>query len=144
MKTVYLVDDSELILDRLMELLSGLGSARVVGRAHDPEQALKAILKLQPDIAILDIQLPGKSGIDLLREIKGLGLRTHVIILTSLAYPQYERECLEAGASFFLSKMKDFDLLPLIIRSLMLGTETNRVPPGSWDASRHPKGNRPP
>jgi DNA-binding NarL/FixJ family response regulator len=119
MKTVYLVDDSVLILERLTELLSGLGGARVIGRTSDPEQALTGILKLQPDIAILDIQLPGKSGIALLREIKAAGLKTHVVILTSFDYPQYERECLEAGASFFLSKIKDFDLLPSVIGALV-------------------------
>ncbi|MHC1745108.1 MAG: response regulator transcription factor [Syntrophobacteraceae bacterium] len=123
MKTIYLVDDSVLILDRLMELLSTLDGARAIGRTCDPEQALKAILKLQPDIAILDIQLPGMSGIELLRAIKGAGLRTQVVILTGLAYPQYERECMEAGASFFLSKMKDFDLLPSIIGDLIVGGE---------------------
>jgi DNA-binding NarL/FixJ family response regulator len=144
MKTVYLVDDSILILERLMEMLSGLGGTRVIGKTGDPTEALRAIRELQPDIAILDIQLPGKSGIELLRDIKGAGLKTHVIILTNFAYPQYQRECMEAGADFFLSKVKDFDLLPSIICSFEASTESSRALPENRYASHIPKENKPP
>ena len=118
MKTVYIVDDSILIRERLMEMLSGLTDTRVIGETGDPLEALDGILILHPDIVILDVQLPGKSGIELLKDIQSAGIRTHVIILTNYAYPQYERECLEAGADFFLSKVRDFDLLPSILHSM--------------------------
>lgn len=118
MKTVYVVDDSILIRDRLREMLSGLKDIRVVGESGDAAEAVEEILALRPDSVILDIQLPTWSGVEILRNIRKAGIKTHVIILTNLAYPQYREECLEAGAEFFLSKARDFDLLPSILTSL--------------------------
>lgn len=117
MKTVYIVDDSPLIRKRLLEMLSGLSDTRVIGEAGDAVEAMKGIRILNPDILILDIQLPGKSGIELLRDIRRAGIKTHVIVLTNFAYPQYRKECLEAGAAFFLNKVKDFERLPVALNS---------------------------
>jgi DNA-binding NarL/FixJ family response regulator len=87
---------------------------------------MNEIRELHPDIVILDIQLHGKSGIELLRDIRSAGIKTHVIILTNFAYPQYQKECLEAGAEFFLSKVKEFDLLPSILNSFDPAAEKGR------------------
>ncbi len=115
MKTVYIVDDSVLIRERLLELISELEETRVVGQTGDPLEAMKDIRAFRPDIVILDLQLPHRSGVTLLRDIRRAGIETHVIILTNFAFPQYRKECLEAGAEFFLSKAKDFDLLTSIL-----------------------------
>jgi CheY-like chemotaxis protein len=118
MKTVYIVDDSMLIRGRLMEMFSGLRDTRVVGVTGDPVDALQGITRLRPDIVVLDIQLPGRNGIELLKDLMQAGIKTHVVILTGSAYPQYRKECLEAGAELFLNKVKDFERLPSIIDSL--------------------------
>lgn len=118
MQRVYVVDDSALIRDRLREMVSTAKDACVIGESGDALEAMKEIRALHPETLILDIQLPGRSGIEILRQIRKAGINTHVIILTNFAYPQYREECLEAGAEFFLSKSKDFDLLPSILNSL--------------------------
>jgi two-component system response regulator DevR len=118
MKTVYIVDDSVLIRGRLTEMIAGLGSARVIGETGDPLEALEGITRLRPDIVILDIHLSGGNGIELLKDLMHAGINSHVIILTSSAYPQYRKESLEAGAEFFLNKVKDFEQLPSIVESL--------------------------
>jgi DNA-binding NarL/FixJ family response regulator len=118
MKTVYIVDDSVLIRGRLTEMFSGPRDIQVVGETGDALEAFEDITRLRPDIVILDIHLPGRNGIELLRDLMHAGINSHVIILTSSAYPQYRKECLEAGAEYFLNKVKDFEQLPSIVESL--------------------------
>lgn len=144
MKTVYVVDDSILIRDRLREMLSGLEDTRVIGESGDAMEAVKEILALHPDSVILDIQLPTWSGVEILRNIRNAGIKTHVIILTNLAYPQYREECLEAGADFFLSKSRDFDLLPLILNSLGPAEEEGKGLPDDSDGPSGSMEDKPP
>ena len=138
MQTVYVVDDSALIRDRLREMFSAAKDTCLIGESGDALEAMKEIRALHPDTVILDIQLPGGSGIEILRHIRKAGIKTRVIILTNFAYPQYREGCLEAGAEFFLSKSKDFDLLPSILNSLDPAEEKGQdlrddpdEPPGS-------------
>lgn len=144
MKTVYVVDDSALIRERLIEMLSGLRNTRIVGATGDPMEAMNEIGALHPDVVILDIELPRKSGIELMRDIRRAGIRTHVIILSNYAYPQYRKGSLEAGAEFFVGKVKDFDFLPSILSSLDPGAEHGRTLHEDPDAAPGPNEEKPP
>jgi len=68
--TVYIVDDSQVMRERLKELVSDTPGTKVVGQSADPFEALNSIRKSNPNVVILDIRLPGRSGIDLLKDIK--------------------------------------------------------------------------
>ena len=109
MKQVLIVDDSEQIRERLVTLMAESTQIRIVGQAGDGRQALDAMQRLKPDTVILDIRLPGPSGIELLKQIKARYPGVTVIMLTNFDYAMYRRQCQELGADYFLNKTLEFE-----------------------------------
>jgi DNA-binding NarL/FixJ family response regulator len=118
---VFVVDDSAALRVRLIEMLSQVEGVMVVGQAQDVSEAIAGIGALQPDVVILDIQMPGGSGIDVLRSLKQNHPAMIAIMLTNHPYPQYQRRCAELGADFFLSKSTDSKVLIEISERLVAG-----------------------
>jgi DNA-binding NarL/FixJ family response regulator len=116
MKRVYLVDDSELVRKRLVDMLTDIENVEIVGQTGDPEEAETEIRKLSPDVVVLDIKLPGKNGIEVLRDIRKNVPTPLVIMLTNYPYDQYRRECTDAGADYFLHKATEFEKINHILR----------------------------
>ena len=110
--TVFIADDSLIVRERLVTLLDELAGIEIVGQAEHVAEAISAIGKLKPDAVILDIRMPGGSGIDVLQNIKQDESAPMVIILTNYPYPGYRQKCLQAGADFFLDKSTEFDQIP--------------------------------
>jgi DNA-binding NarL/FixJ family response regulator len=106
---VFIADDSLIVREHLVTLLDELAGIEIVGQAEHVAEAISAIQSLQPDVVILDIRMPGGSGIDVLRHIKQDGVGPMVIILTNYPFPGYRQRCLQAGADFFLDKSTEFD-----------------------------------
>lgn len=100
-------------------LLSELDEAVVVGQAANSKEALESIRRLRPEVVILDIQMPGGSGLSVLEAVKQESEAPVVIMLTNHAYPQYRKKCAELGADFFLDKSQDFDHLHWILKDLI-------------------------
>jgi DNA-binding NarL/FixJ family response regulator len=109
MLTVYIVDDSPMMRERLMELMADLAGIEIVGQSGDPLEALDSIKKSRPDVVILDIRLPRRSGIDVLKDIKKEPRAPTVIMITNYPYRQYRQGCLAAGADYFFSKIDEFE-----------------------------------
>jgi len=120
MNRVYVVDDSDFVRERLIEMLSELEEVEIVGETGDPQEALAAIGEMVPDAVILDIRLPGKSGVEVLRDLKKEKPSPIVIILTNYPYPQYRKECTEAGADYFLNKSSEFNKIAEVLRGLTM------------------------
>jgi DNA-binding NarL/FixJ family response regulator len=80
---VYLVDDSELVRRRPMDMLSQIEDVEIVGQTGNPEKAETEIRRLSPGVVILDIKLPGRNRIALLREIEKDVPTPLVIVLTN-------------------------------------------------------------
>lgn len=116
---VFIVDDSRLVVERLADLLEDVPRAQLVGQAADVSEALLGVRKMQPHILILDLQMPGGSGLDVLRAIRADYPHLYVVICTNYPYPQYREECLAAGADFFLDKTAEFEKIPAILRELI-------------------------
>jgi DNA-binding NarL/FixJ family response regulator len=116
---VFIADDSATVRERLITMLSELEGIEIVGQAQDAVEATKAILKLKPDVAILDIRMPGGSGIDTLRNIKRVTPAPKVIMLTNYPYPQYRKRCLDAGADFFFDKSSEFHKVTEVLEQMM-------------------------
>lgn len=116
---VVIVDDAAFVRERLKALLhADAPDAEVVGESGDAHSAIRLIKDTQPDVVILDLQLTGASGIEVLRAVKfGPGAPV-VIMLTNLASLEYRINCLEAGAEFFLDKSFGFERLADILRDL--------------------------
>jgi len=108
MLKVYVVDDSDLVRERLIDMVSEIDGVEVVGETGDLQGAEASIRRLRPDAVILDIRLPGGSGITLLRQMKKEHEAPKFIVLTNYPYPQYRDECLDAGADYFLYKTTEF------------------------------------
>jgi len=108
MKQVLIVDDSEHIRERLAALLAESTQIRVVGQAASGPEAISAVQCLRPDAVILDIQLPGSNGIQVLKAIKALRPEVAVIMLTNYDYAQYRRQCRQLGADHFFNKTHEF------------------------------------
>ena len=116
MTRVLIVEDNEMNRDMLTRRLERKGFSIVT--AEDGEAALLAINTSQPDIVLMDIQLTGKKGLELLKYIAQAYPAVTVVVLTNQVSVYYQRLCKELGAGFFIDKSKDFDRIPEIIRSI--------------------------
>ena len=119
MITVLIVDDSPLVRERLVHMVSQFSGVEIVGQTGDPQAALDAIRRSPPRVVILDIRLPGCSGIDLLPDIKKLDPAPVVIMLTNYPYPQYRERSMKAGADFFLNKSTEFQRIREILEKVL-------------------------
>ena len=115
MRTVYIVDDSQAVRERLVGMISEVDETTLAGTTGDPREAVRAIFRLHPDSVILDIRMPGMNGIQVLREIKQGPRAPMVIMLTNYPFEQYRRECTEAGADYFLNKSTEFEKINEIL-----------------------------
>jgi two-component system, LytTR family, response regulator len=101
---VLIVDDEPLARQRLVDLLEGRSGVAVVGEATNGREALEAIQKLQPDLVFLDVQMPGMTGLEVVREIGPEHMPLTVFVT---AYDQYALKAFEVAAVDYL--LKPFD-----------------------------------
>ncbi len=100
--TAFLLEDHHLVRQGLRRLLEA-GGIEVVGEAATGEEAAAQIRQLKPNVAIIDLSLPGRSGIDVTREIAA-AKKTKVLILSMYADEDHLRRALEAGANGYVLK----------------------------------------
>lgn len=124
---VYVVDDSPLVRERLVALLSEVPGVDVVGSAENAEEGIAGIVLKRPDVAILDIRMPSGSGISVLEEVKKREDAPTVIMLTNYPYPQYRKKCMDAGADYFFDKSSEFHKVTEVL-SRMIAGEPNPAP----------------
>ena len=105
MISILIVDDEPEARDLLAMLLENVKDTRVVGQAENVDGAFELVLEREPDLILLDIQMPGKSGFDLVRRIRDLGEDTGYIFVT--AYDEYAIEAIRASAFDYLLKPVD-------------------------------------
>lgn len=101
---LLIVDDQALVRGALGALLELEPDITVVGYAADGEEAVAEAARLQPDVCLMDIQMPGLDGIEATRSIRAAGGNTRVLIVTTFARPGYVRAALDAGAGGFVVK----------------------------------------
>jgi DNA-binding NarL/FixJ family response regulator len=115
---VYIVDDSPAIRARLSEMLGRIDGVQIVGQAGAAAQAVVDILSLRPDSVLLDLNLDGASGIQVLKAVHPQAPEIVFVVLTNHSEPQYRRACERAGASYFLDKSTEFDRVPGVIAGI--------------------------
>jgi DNA-binding NarL/FixJ family response regulator len=116
---IFIADDSAIVRERLIEMLSDLKGVEIIGQAGEGLEALNSIQKLKPDVVILDIQMPNGNGIDVLQKIKKKRRRPILIILTNYSDSAYRTKCMDAGADFFFDKSTEFDEVIKVLRCLV-------------------------
>lgn len=117
-KSILIVDDSPIIVDRLRHLIKRSGSEGPVRNADDYSSALAMLAENRPDIVLLDINLAGGSGIGLLQYIKKVYPTIIVIMFTNQSGDYYRKICMQLGADYFIDKSGDNNQIPAIIASL--------------------------
>ena len=108
---ILLVDDHPVVREGLRSMLSGDPRIEVVGEAVSGKDALEQVQKLEPDVVLTDILMPGMSGIEVTRQIKRLRPEIVVILLTMYDSKMYVMEGLRAGAAGYLVKDSSADFL---------------------------------
>jgi DNA-binding NarL/FixJ family response regulator len=106
---IVIVDDSQLVRERIAKRISELPGMNVVGEAVNSIEAIEIVKTKEPDVIILDIKMPGESGIDVLQKIKKGYPSIKIIMLTNYPFLQYRSKCYEHGADYFLDKSNEFD-----------------------------------
>ncbi len=115
---VFIADDSSAVVERLADLLEEVPGAQLVGQAGDVPEAIRSIQKTNPDAVILDLQMPGGNGLDVLRAIRVDHPYLLVLICTNYPNSEYRKECLSAGANFFFDKSSEFEKIAAVLREL--------------------------
>jgi two-component system, NarL family, response regulator DevR len=115
---IFLIEDSAMIRERLVEMINDIGGFEIVGEATTFGEAVSGILRTRPDIGIFDVQLAEGSGIDALAETKRRLPDMRGIVLTNYATPQHEKASIEAGAEYFLDKSGEIERITGILESM--------------------------
>lgn len=102
--TVVLTEDHDIVRYAVRALLEQSGRYRVVGEAENAEKSLELLEKLRPEIVLLDIGLPGRSGLESIYQIKERGLATKIVVFTMYDDPAKMKQALAAGAVGYLLK----------------------------------------
>jgi DNA-binding NarL/FixJ family response regulator len=120
--SVLLADDQDLVRTGFRLILEAEDDLEVVGEAGDGEQAIAAVRRRQPDVVLMDIQMPRLDGIAATRRIaEDAGVRSRVVILTTFEQDDYVFEALRAGASGFLLKNAPPEQLVQAVRTVAAG-----------------------
>ncbi|GKU77820.1 response regulator transcription factor [Paenibacillus sp. L3-i20] len=118
---IILGEDQKLLRGALATLLSLEDDIEVVGQAENGEEAIAVIQQVQPDIAVLDIEMPLKTGLDVAEFIHKMGIECRVIILTTFARPGYFQRAIAAGVYGYMLKDTGSDDLSDAIRRVYQG-----------------------
>ena len=116
-----IADDHPAIIDAVSRYLADVDDVEIVARAHDGDQALQLIEEHSPDVAIVDIRMPGMGGIDIARKLSSDESKTAVILYTGHSDRSLLLEALDAGARGFLVKEAPLDDLARAIRTICGG-----------------------
>ncbi len=115
---VVLVDDSLLVRERVANIISEIPGVKVIGEAGNSREAIAVVRKTNPDVVMLDIKMPGESGLQVLKKLRNEFEELKIVMLTNYSDSQYKAECLMHGADYFLSKSDEFDKLPEVFSKL--------------------------
>ncbi|MBC8022156.1 MAG: response regulator transcription factor [Burkholderiales bacterium] len=115
---VFIVDDSVSIRSRLVQMLARMEDVAVVGEAASAIDAVAGILRILPDSVLLDLNLMGSTGLDVMRKVRPQAPGVVFVVLTNHSEPQYRDACFEAGARYFLDKSRDLDKVAGVIAEI--------------------------
>lgn len=101
---VFVADDHAIVREGLVQLLQRHSDLHVVGTGSDGRQSLEQICSLRPDVAVLDISMPGMNGIEITAGLRELGLPVAVVILSMHSSSEHVFRALEVGARAYLQK----------------------------------------
>jgi DNA-binding NarL/FixJ family response regulator len=111
MKRVLVIDDHAYVRETLVELLSNEPGLTVVGSGADGVAAVELVDQFEPDVLVMDVQMPGSDGVEATRQIVRRHTKTRVVILTATPHGRLAVQALEAGAHALLAKSGRYSTL---------------------------------
>ena len=121
MLNVLIVDDHPIVRQGLKQILEETSDIKAAGEASNWKETLKLVGENSYDLVLLDISMPGISGMEILKQIKSLRPKLPVLILSMYTEEQYGARVLRAGASGYLTKQSAPDELVFAIRKVCQG-----------------------
>ena len=118
---VLVADDHTILREGLKQLLLAAGDLAVMGEARDGFEVLEQVRALDFDVLLLDMSMPGKSGVDLIKQVKAEKPKLRILILSMHQERQYAVRAIKAGASGYLTKESAATLLVSAIRKVAGG-----------------------
>lgn len=128
MTRILVVDDHPIVREGLKQIIAKSADLIVGGEAVTGQEALNKLRSEHWDVVLLDITLPDRSGLEVLRQIKGEGLKVRVLVLSMLPEEQYAVRMLKAGASGYMTKESAPEELINAIRKISLGGKYISLP----------------
>ena len=119
--TVILADDHALVRSGIRDFLQQDESLQIIAEAGNGDQALALAQSLRPDVLVLDIQMPGKTGIEVAKAVREIGLNMGILILTAYDDEPYILGALQAGANGYVLKTAEPDELVAAVHAVFEG-----------------------
>jgi len=119
--TIILADDHGMVREGLRLLLGRHPEMKIIGEASDGQSAISLVRELSPNVIILDISMPGMSGIDVARRLRSEKSNVKIVVLSTYAERAYAYEMLRAGVSAYVIKEAAFEELVRAINLVMCG-----------------------
>ncbi len=119
MKAILIIEDHDKLRTSISSWLKELFPGVAVHQASSGEEGIAIAESVNPDVAIVDIGLPGIDGLEVIRRMKKSKLKTEALVLTCMEGDSYRKDSFEAGANSFISKKDTWTELPGAIRSLI-------------------------
>jgi DNA-binding NarL/FixJ family response regulator len=118
---VFLADDHQLVRAGIRSLLVGLPDVEIVGEAGNGQDALRELLATRPDVALIDISMPGLNGLELVARLARELPATRTVMLSMHSSPGHVSQALRAGVRGYLLKDAAAEELPLLLRAVERG-----------------------
>jgi DNA-binding NarL/FixJ family response regulator len=126
--SVVIADDQPLVRSGLRMIVEGETDLRIVGEAPDGETAVQVVTDLEPDVLLLDVQMPGVDGLAAMERIAESGVRTRVLMLTTFDLDEYVFRAMRSGATGFLLKDMAGEDIVTAVRQAARGTDALLAP----------------
>lgn len=126
---VLVAEDNEDLRDLLVHIISAEADMKCVGTASDVDSVIENTNEQKADVIVLDLELQGRSSIDVLKAVRGAGSKISIIVFSGHSHPEMIRHTLAAGADAYVPKNGDYELLLDAIRDrrMVPGRETGKT-----------------
>jgi DNA-binding NarL/FixJ family response regulator len=118
---IFMVEDHPAFREGLEQIISGEKDLSVCGEAGDADHALRAITRLKPDLVLVDITLPGKSGLELIKELRSRNSKVRILVVSMHDEALYADRVLRAGGDGYIMKQEDPEEIVHAIRDVLGG-----------------------
>jgi DNA-binding NarL/FixJ family response regulator len=120
-KRVFIVEDHPVFRQGLVQMVNAEQDLSVCGQASDAAHALMEIVRLKPELALVDISLPGKSGLELIKDLRAVNRTIKLLVVSMHDEALYADRVLRAGGDGYIMKQEDLDEILQAIRDVLAG-----------------------